>query len=201
MTSPSRIPPGRAGRLWLRRRLATAERGHDLLQRKLHVLLGEHERLAREAGRTREEWIAAYREADTWLLRAALAGGRRSLVPAPGLADVTVFWRQVMGVRHPERATCDLPAPPATLPGSAALVEARTACRTTLRAAVRHAAAQEAERVLAAEITATRGRVRALERRWIPRLTAAMTAIDLALDEAERFDAARLRQRHAGRTR
>ncbi|MEV0402614.1 V-type ATP synthase subunit D [Actinoallomurus sp. NPDC050550] len=199
MTSLSRVPPGRAGRLWLRRRLATAERGHDLLQRKLRILLREYERIAGQAEYAKTEWTVACRRADTWLLRAALAGGRRSLSPAPGPADVTISWRQAMGSRYPEQAACDLPARPDALPCSAALIEARNACRTALQAAVRHAAAQEAERILASEITATRQRIRALERHWTPRLTAAIAAIDLALEESERFDRARLLRTAPGR--
>lgn len=190
MTSLLRVPPGRAGRLWLRRRLSTAERGVDLLERKLRILAREHERLAREAERTGAEWTAACTEADTWLVRAALAGGRRSLRPPAGLAGVTVHWTHAMGTGYPDGATCVPPPAPATLDTSAALVRARAACASALDAAVRHAAAQEAERVLAAEVTATRQRIRALENRWIPRLTTALAGIDLSLEEMERSDAA-----------
>ncbi|GAB3979447.1 hypothetical protein GCM10029978_074850 [Actinoallomurus acanthiterrae] len=201
MTTLSRIPPGRAGRLWLRRRLTTAERGLDLLQRKLRILTREHERLVLEAERATAEWTAACEEADAWLLRAALAGGRRSLRHAAEPADVTVHWTYAMGTGYPERATCALPALPPSLPCSAALVRARRACRTALETAVRHAAAQEAERVLAQEVTITRQRIRALEKRWIPRLATAIADIDLALEEMERSDAARLlRAAPRGRT-
>lgn len=192
MTSLSRVPPGRAGRLWLRRRLDTAERGLDLLDRKLRILRKEHERLALVAERTNAEWTAACADADAWLLRASLAGGRRSLRPAAGLADVTVRWTHAMGTGYPEDASCRLPAAPPSLACSAALVRAREAYRIAIEAGVRHAAAHEAERILAREIAATRQRIRALKDRWIPRLTAAMAEIDLALDEMERSDAARL---------
>ncbi|HSO55578.1 MAG TPA: V-type ATPase, D subunit, partial [Actinomycetes bacterium] len=49
------VPPGRAGRLWLRGRLATAERGLDLLDRKLRILRREQERLRLLERRTAEE--------------------------------------------------------------------------------------------------------------------------------------------------
>src|SRR6266566_9507160 len=74
-----RVPPGRAGRLWLRGRLQVAERGLDLLDRKLRILRREHERLALLAQRTGEAWEHACREAETWLLRAALLSGQRAL--------------------------------------------------------------------------------------------------------------------------
>lgn len=46
------VPPGRAGRLWLRRRLAAAERAVELLERKLRILRAEQDRLALLAQRT-----------------------------------------------------------------------------------------------------------------------------------------------------
>jgi V/A-type H+-transporting ATPase subunit D len=188
MTSLSRVPPGRAGRLWLRQRLASAERGLDLLERKLRILTIEHERRAREAERTEAEWTAACARADIWSLRAALTCGRSSFRPPTGPAEITVRWTHAMGTRYPDGATCALPPGPASLDTSAALARARTSCASALDAAVRHAAAREAERVLALEISATRQRIRALRNRWIPRLTAAIGAIDLALEETERAD-------------
>lgn len=47
MTPARRTPPGRAGRLRLRHSLDVAERGADLLERKLRILRAEHERLLR----------------------------------------------------------------------------------------------------------------------------------------------------------
>lgn len=201
MTALSRVPPGRAGRLWLRRRLSTAERGLDLLERKLRILAVEHERVAREAEAAFAAWTAACAEADTWLLRAALAGGRRSLRAPADRADVTVHWTHAMGTAYPQSATCVLPPAPPSLACSAALVRARKACETALAAAVRQAAATEAERVLAQEVTRTRQRIRALEKRWIPRLTAAITDTDLALEEMERSDASCLRRAADGEGR
>jgi V/A-type H+-transporting ATPase subunit D len=191
MTTLSRVPPGHAGRLWLRRRLAVAERGFGLLQRKLQVLVREHGRLASEAERTAGEWAAACADADTWTLRAPLADGRRSLRARTSAAEVTVHWTDAMGIRYPSETACTLPDVPMALPCSAAVVVARDAARTALQAAVHHAAAREAERRVALELTGTRQRIRALEKRWIP-LNTAIHAIDLALDEMERSDAVRL---------
>ncbi|MFB9836007.1 V-type ATP synthase subunit D, partial [Actinoallomurus acaciae] len=78
----------------------------------------------------------------------------------------------------------------------------REAAGAALQTAVRHAAAREAERRVAREIAVTRQRIRALRDRWIPRLITAIEHIDLALDEAERSDTARLlragSRRHPG---
>ena len=191
MRSLARVPPGRAGRLWLRRRLTIAERGLGLLERKLRVLMREHERLASEAERTAGEWAAACADAGTWTLRASLSGGRRSFRPPSTPAGVTVRWADAMGTRYPADATCALPSTSVSLPCSAALVRATDTCRAATEAGVRHAVAREAERVVALEVTATRQRIRALKDRWIPDLTAAMKEIGLALDEIERSDATR----------
>lgn len=200
MTSLARVPPGRAGRLWLHRRLVIAQRGVDLLQRKLRILVREHHRLVSDAERTGRDWAATCADADKWGLRACLADGRRALRPASP-AEATVRWAETMGLRYPAGATCTLPqdSPPVC---SAALAGARDAAGAALQAAVRHAVAQEAERRVAREIAVTRQRIRALRDRWIPRLITAIEHIDLALDEAERSDTARLlragAQRHPG---
>jgi hypothetical protein len=68
----------RAGRLWLQRRLGIAERGLDLLERKLRILIREHERLASQAEQTGGEWAIACAGADAWTLRASRRGPPRS---------------------------------------------------------------------------------------------------------------------------
>jgi V/A-type H+-transporting ATPase subunit D len=192
-----RVPPGRAGRLWLRGRLQVAERGLDLLDRKLRILRREHERLALLTQRTGDRWEQACREAETWLLRAALLGGQRALrlSAASPAAEVTIAWRDTMGLRYPAEATCDLAteaSPP--LPGTAALAPATAAYRAALAAAVQHAAATAALEIVADEIAATSQRLRAIQDRWIPRLQATLAEVELALDESEQADAARLRR-------
>jgi V/A-type H+/Na+-transporting ATPase subunit D len=199
MTSLARVPPGRAGRLWLRRRLIIAQRGVDLLQRKLRILVRDHHRLVSDAERTGRDWAATCADADKWGLRACLADGRRALRPASP-AQITVRWAETMGLRYPADATLVPPRDPSPV-CSAALAEAREAAGAALLAAVRHAVAQEAERRVAREITVTRQRIRALRDRWIPRLTTAIEHIDLALDEAERSDAARLLRAGSDRSR
>jgi V/A-type H+-transporting ATPase subunit D len=198
MTSLARVPPGRAGRLWLHRRLIIAQRGVDLLQRKLRILVREHHRLVSDAERTGRDWAATCADADKRGLRACLADGRRALRPAPP-AQVTVRWTETMGLRYPAGATCTPPRDPPPV-CSAVLAEAREAAGDALQAAVRHAVAQEAERRVAREITVTRQRIRALRDRWIPRLITVIEHIDLALDEAERSDTARLRRAGSGRS-
>jgi V/A-type H+-transporting ATPase subunit D len=190
-------PPGRAGRLWLQHRLTIAQQGADLLDHKLRILRTERERLALQRERTAEAWDTASREATTWLLRGVLLGGERSvrLSCDQTLADVQVVWEQRMGVRYPAEATCTVPErPPDARPtGNAALVAARESHRRALQAAVQHAAVEAAVRILRAEETATRRRLRAIEDRWIPRLRDALAEVQFNLEEEEHADGVRLR--------
>jgi V/A-type H+/Na+-transporting ATPase subunit D len=187
------VPPGRAGRLWLVRRLQVARRGADLLDRKLLILTGELARLREAAARTAEDWNRCCADAEQWLLRAGMLGGQRAVrLAADGqAADVTIAYRLVMGVRYPASAECLAPASAGwdglTLTGT------RHAHGAALSAAVRHAAAAEAVRVMEAEVRATRYRLRAVRDRWIPRLEQALTEVTLAIEEQELADAARLR--------
>ena len=197
MAKPLHMPPGRAGRLWLQHRLSTAQHGADLLDHKLRILRAEREQLAMELDRMASEWASASREADKWLLRGVLFGGQRSvrLAAAPAPAQVRILWQQSMGVRYPVEATCTVPdpSPDAPPPGNAALVAARDCYRRAAQAGAQQAALETAVRVLEAQETATRRRLRAIEDRWIPRLQQALTELQFKLEEDEHNDAVRLR--------
>jgi V/A-type H+/Na+-transporting ATPase subunit D len=201
--SPRRltVPPGRAGRLWLTRRLAVARRGADLLDRKLQVLQRELDRRRDSAERAAVEWERRQADAESWLLRAALLGGERAIrLAAVGTpAEVTISHAATMGVRYPADATCTTPASAGR--DGPALAAAREAHCAALAAAVRHAAAAEALRVLEAETVATRYRLRAVRDRWIPRLEQALADVMFAIEEQERADAARLRRAATARDR
>ncbi len=187
------VPPGRAGRLWLTRRLQVARRGADLLDGKLRILTEELGRLHQAAAQTAEEWNRSCIEAERWLLRASVLGGQRAVRLAAGgeVADVTISYTVSMGVRHPAGTACVVPAPD-TWDGPT-LTRTRQVHAAALAAAVRHAAAAEALRVVEAEALATRYRLRAIRDRWIPRLEQALAEVTLAIEEQELADAARLR--------
>ncbi len=187
-----RVPPGRAGRLWLRRRLGIAVRGSDLLERKLRVLRAEQQRLRARADVAHQRWRDCVAEAETWLLRADLVGGAASLASLvrPPPANVTITWATTMGVHHPEGGTCTMPQSLA-IPASTALVQARDAHQQAAVAAVQHATAQAAMTRLSTEVTTTAQRVRALRHRWIPRLEAALRQVEFDLEELERAESVR----------
>lgn len=108
------VPPGRAGRLWLDRRLATGRRAADLLDRKLRILQSELGNLRAAAAAADLEWRQQSAEADRRLLLAALLGGERAvrLATAPGYADVQIGYAVTIGVRHPSDGSCTPPPGP-----------------------------------------------------------------------------------------
>lgn len=187
----TRTPPGRAGRGWLRHRLEVAGRATELLELKVRALLDEQRRLADESRVLAERWRAQVRDADEWLLRTVLAGGRRAVrlaaPAAPG--DATVGWATSMGVRYPD--TAHYRPPPGTeaeVDTVASVVRAREAYRLALETAVQHAAALAATRAVAREVATSRRRLRALQERRLPDLRAELHALELDLEEHERAE-------------
>ncbi|MFC5957214.1 V-type ATP synthase subunit D [Streptomyces pratens] len=196
MTSARRTPPGRAGRLRLRRSLDVAERGADLLERKLRILSSEHQRLLHAEKSADRAWRDLFSEAETWLLRGLLLSGEQALGAAAagiGPAEVTVRWTSSMGVRRPAAASVAVRARPPTsaAPTNTALVHAEAVYGRALRAAAGYAVAHDAAELMGAEVISTRHRVRALRRHWIPRLREALGRADLALEQAEHEDGVR----------
>ncbi len=196
---PLRVPPGRAGRPWLAHRLEVAHRGAEVLDEKRQALLRLARRFVQLAAEAGDEWEQAAREAERWLARSLLLGGERALELAAfysrGPARVHVGWRRSLGLVYPAEAEVSPgPAPDlSALGGSSALVYAAAAHRRALEAAARYGAARVAHERVAAELQATTRRLRAVERRWIPEHEAALAALELALDETEREDSARVR--------
>lgn len=196
MTRATRVPPGRSGRMWLRRRLATARRGRDQLDRKLRILVPELERHRLLAEARADEWAAACRVAETWLLRATLLGGEDALSSATTATpvEVDVRWTVTMGVAYPAEARVVTPATPAAAPvANAAVPPTAAAFDAALVAGVRSAAADEAVRRVETEVAVTRRRMRALDKRWLPWLEQSLTALELSLEQAEQEEGVRLR--------
>jgi len=198
-----RVPPGRAGRLWLQHRLQVATRGADLLEQKLRILHAEEQRYALLARRTEAEWVRRSTEADTWLLRAELLGHQRGTRLATGQdpVRVDVVWADVMGVRYPERATCQVPTPPPAASAGTATALAAQALSTAVESAAQHAVAARAHRIVQTEEQVTRRRLRAIRDHWIPKLEDSRRQVALGLEEIERGDAARLHWAAARRPR
>ena len=190
-----RHPPGRSGRLWLEHRVEVATRGADLLDKKRRALVQEHRRLRVLARETEAEWNRMAREAELWLNRAAVLAGEEKVAMLAARhppAQVTVRWRSSMGVVFASEANVDLgPRRGDASGGSAAADLAVAASRDAVEAAVKDAVARSALKRISSELALTARRQRALERRWLPALTAARVRLNGALDELEREEATR----------
>lgn len=192
-----RVPPGRAGRLRLRRSLDVARRGADLLDQKLRVLRTRHAELLRVEQEAGERWHRQLAQAERWLRRGLLLSGEEALDPADvtHLAELAVSWTSTMGVRHPGTVTCAVPPrePEDPTPANTALVHAEAAYAEAVRAAAAYAVARSASRAVGDEVVRTRRRLRALRRHWVPRLETALATADRALEQSEHEDAVRRR--------
>jgi V/A-type H+-transporting ATPase subunit D len=189
-----RHPPGRAGRVWLRDRLAKTREGVSMLERRRDLLLRERRRLSALADQTSEEWTGRYRETVPATIRLTVAGGRTAIVRAEYQqpADAKVQWKSAMGVEYPGRAEAQLGDPP-DAPGPAAFGQAVDNYRAAVEAAVRHAAASTALERIDTELEVTHQRLRALRDRLVPGLAAALRTLEIELDEAEREELLRVR--------
>jgi len=201
-----RTPPGRAGRMWLLRRIAVGRRGRDVLEQKRRALLLEAERLRGRRDEARVAWEESAREAEQWWRRASVLAGQRplritvALVPEP--AELTVRRRSSLGVTLPADPELRLPPPASSARGSSALAFAATAHRRALDAAATLAVAERAYAATVAEAAATGQRLRAIDCRWLPEHEQALERLELELDEVDREDAARVRwviRRHESR--
>jgi V/A-type H+-transporting ATPase subunit D len=194
-----RIPPGRAGRTWLVARLEIARRGAELLDRKRQALLREQARVRAEAADALREWEDAAAKAVLWSDRTAMLDGADRLEllvrHVHERASLELSQSNLMGARMPSIEAIAVPDPPPLSPlgGSSAAVIAARVCCTAIRAAARYAVAERAELELSAELGRASRRLRALQERWIPQHEEALARLDLALDESQREQAARVR--------
>jgi V/A-type H+-transporting ATPase subunit D len=194
-----RAPPGRAGRLWLARRLEVAQRGVDVLDQKRQALLREQQRLEESLAATSSTWEQLGREASAWNDRALAIAGERRLRLAAGRAgapcEVEVEWRNALGTVFPNAAAAR-PAPGSdlvALGGGSAVALAARAHAAAVGAAAAHGAARAAHEAVTVELAAATRRQRAIEQRWIPEHEAALARLELMLDEREREEIARAR--------
>lgn len=193
-----RVPPGRAGRLWLVRRLELAGRGAEVLDQKRQILLREQQRLSARLGATAAEWERRAAEAAEWNARALAIAGPRQLRLA-GLhrtagATVAVRWRNALGVRFPEEATVDSgPDLVAVGGGGSSITLSAQAHARALAAAAEYAGVRTAHDALGAQLAVTTRRLRAIERRWVPEHEAALKALELRLEETELEETVRSR--------
>lgn len=186
------VPPGRAGRLWLRGRLAAARRAMELLDRKRQLLLRERARVEQVLEASEASWVSSCREAETWSLRTSILGGSTEVAAVAtstsGRATVEVRWQNTMGVRHPDEPRLSSPelAPEQAAASNSAVLPSAVSHRRALEAAVHHAVTRSSYEMLRAELASTQRRHRAIERRRVPMLEETLRGLELRLDELER---------------
>jgi vacuolar-type H+-ATPase subunit D/Vma8 len=182
--------------LWLERRLGTAQHAGELLKEKVAILNREEHRLAQKVAEAAGAWQQLCAESETWTLRAAALSGRRALRIASGgaTAQAEIAMGSTMGIEHPVSGVVhverqlELP-----VPGSAAVTQASTAAHAAVQAALSAAVATAALRAVRTELAATRRTLRAVEQRWIPRLSLALAQVRLELEELEHAEGVRHR--------
>ncbi len=193
-----RHPPGRAGRMWLERRLAAAVKAADLLDRKRQALLSETQRMHLLSARARQEWERSMAETRAWAAKFALLAGEAQAamlaVELGSRAEVDVRWQSIMGVAYPADVSVHLPERTSTpLAGTAAYDQLEPSAQRSLRAALEHAAAARSYEVLSRELANTSRRSRLIEKRRAPDLRSALHGLELALEERDRDEGVRLR--------
>jgi vacuolar-type H+-ATPase subunit D/Vma8 len=128
----------------------------------------------------------------------ALAGERRLRLASlhrTGRASVELTWANTVGAVFPASAVVGVPPPPdlVALGGGATVTLSFAGHARALEAAAECAAAHAALEAVSRELAATSRRLRAIQTRWIPEHEAALGRLELALDEAERDEIARVR--------
>jgi len=191
------IRPTRIELLKLKKQELIARKGHTLLEDKLDALIIEFLRHMDVYRRERREVEAHLAVAAGFLTDAMLTMGDRKVEEiarsAPGIPDITMGSRIIMGVKVP-RIEPDPSAWEDRLPAysslgtSARLDEAVSAYQELSLALLRLAELEGTVRTLAQEVKTTRRRVNALEHILLPRLAATRHAIEIHLEERERED-------------
>ena len=192
-----RVNPTRMELLKIRRRLATARRGHKLLKDKLEGLMKEFmERVAGYKELRRRVDAGLPRVLGRFTLAELLAGTkelRAALESARPVAEVGFRTVKLMSVPAPEiRLTLGPPKPYSFLDTPAELDAAVAAMRELARTLVELAEREEAVRRLAREVEKTRRRTNALEHVLIPNLQETRKYIAAKLDENDRSNVSRL---------
>lgn len=201
MVSAERVSPTRGELLAIKRRILLSDRAHDVLKRKLDGLMFELMRRL-EAARTAEfrlyeDYVMAGQE----LSVATMMVGELGVAIAAGSIEAAPFLERreanVFGVLLPafrvRRVARSLDERGYSLLGTTPVIDdVVTAHEDLVLSVVAAAEAEAGLRLLTSEIVRTRRRVRALEHRVLPDLHATRDRIELAREELDIEEHARL---------
>ncbi|WP_292491097.1 V-type ATP synthase subunit D [Methanoculleus sp. 10] len=197
------IKPTRAGLLIVRRRMALAERVHELLSMKLDGMMLELVRLTDRAALQRRELEELYTRArEMAAIAAMMEGATGVLLAALSVETVPTYTpghKNVFGVHLPDlepvavRKTLDQRGY-GVLGTSSVIDDAADAYENLLEAIIASAELEGGVKQLLDEIERTRRRVNALEFKVIPELVEKRRIIEDQRDEMERQEWTRLRR-------
>ncbi len=190
--SAHRIAPTKSSLLRVRARLALAEEGYDLLERKREILLLELMRRLSEARILSSEIARAAGEAYPIMRRYLLSGGLElareaaaGIVPELAIAERS---EQAAGVSMPalEAIPAERILQSGPLDSSSDSDEIALRFSRIMRLLVDMAGLRSVILALGREMRKTRRRVNALEKRVIPEAREARASIEASLEERER---------------
>ncbi|RQD81791.1 MAG: V-type ATP synthase subunit D [Methanocalculus sp. MSAO_Arc2] len=206
-----RLPPGvrptRLELLKVRKRLVTAEKGHELLREKLDAMVMEFFSLVKKRNELRRSMEEAFAAAYPVLFAAEMAGSRREVESCAALErtipDIPALPKNIMGTGVPAFQVPD-PLRSDPVPGyglmaaTGRLDKASDMAAEAIEAAIRLSEVEGAILRLSTRITSVRRRANALESILIPQLKGVIAYISDYLEEMEREDLFR-RKRTKGR--
>lgn len=196
------VAPTRMELIRLRKRIALAQRGHDLLREKMDALVMEFFNVLSRIEEQRGPSMKSLRDANKALILCLAKMGTPETVQATKEtvkdAKVDVAPRFIMGIKVPvltpavgRKAVArgySIPLTSATLDTAAGKFE------TALNFLVKLAELEAAAYAIAEELEKTKRRVNALEHLVIPSLKQMMKFIIMRLDEMERENFSRLKR-------
>lgn len=191
------VNPTRMEFMRLRRRLAIAVHGHDLLKDKLEGLMQKFLELVEKYRTVRQAFDAEYAEVMKLFVLAGLTGSREALVEAlsqsRGELELAVSTRSVLSVKVPHfEAQVRRAGAYSLLDTPVELDEATARLAEFVPMMLEVAELEGSIRVVMEEIERTRRRVNALEYIMIPSLRETVKYIRGKLDENERGNITRL---------
>ncbi|MDR3076997.1 MAG: V-type ATP synthase subunit D [Synergistaceae bacterium] len=200
-----RVPPTRGNLVKLRKALAQAESGHDLLEQKRQVLMLELVRHIDSARELQTDVIKTFQDAYTALQKANISLGIDMVEDIAASVHVTdevvVRLRSVMGVEIPDIDEIDGSVKPSYsfIGSTGAMDHAYLAFRKVLVTLLKLAEVETSVYRLAVQIRRTHRRVNALEKVVIPANKHESDFINGVLEEGEREDFVRMKIAKAGR--
>ena len=197
------VSPTRMELIKLRRRVALAQRGHDLLKEKMDALVMEFfevlGRIYEARAKAFEQLSKAYRSLSVCSAIMGTLETKQASREARSELEVEVSTRYIMGITVPVVEVGEIERN-ALARGyslhmtSSLLNDASREFERALKLLIEVAELEESARAIARELEKTKRRVNALEYILIPRLREALKFILMRLDEMERENFTRLKR-------